>query len=91
MKRTFQTGILCLALGTGLFFTACNKAPKGDEAKIAEKQEASEITGTTFMVDTADSHIRFTGHGVGKNHPGKFKLSSGEVAVAGNQITGGIL
>jgi polyisoprenoid-binding protein YceI len=26
---------------------------------------------------------------VGKNHPGVFKLSSGSVAVAGNQVTGG--
>jgi polyisoprenoid-binding protein YceI len=33
--------------------------------------------------------IKFTGRGVGKNHPGTFRLSSGSVAVANNQITGG--
>src|SRR5690606_23044173 len=50
---------------------------------------AASIAGQSFVVDTADSHIRFTGHGVGKNHPGKFRISSGTVAVDNNQISGG--
>jgi polyisoprenoid-binding protein YceI len=68
---------------------SCADAPKGDDARITEEQQASEATGVTFAVDTAESRIRFTGHGVGKNHPGIFKLSSGNVAVNGNQVTGG--
>lgn len=68
---------------------ACNDAPKGDNATITDKQDAAKATGTTYVVDTAASRIRFTGHGVGKNHPGIFKLSSGNVAVSGNEITGG--
>jgi polyisoprenoid-binding protein YceI len=68
---------------------SCADAPKGDDAKITDEQKASDATGVTFAVDTADSRIRFNGRGVGKNHPGVFKLSSGSVAVAGNQITGG--
>lgn len=68
---------------------SCADAPKGDDAKITEEQQASEATGVTFAVDTTESRIRFTGHGVGKNHPGIFRLSSGNVAVNGNQVTGG--
>ncbi len=70
--------------------TSCGGgSPKGDEATVQEKQETSEVTGTQFAVDTTASSIRFTGYGVGKNHPGKFKVSSGTVALANDQITGG--
>ena len=68
---------------------ACNQAPKGDEAKITDKQEATEGEGLSFAIDTSKSNIRFTGHGVGKNHPGNFKLTSGHVHIQNNQITGG--
>ena len=74
-------GIICLP--------ACSDAPKGDNATIVEKQQASEAKGSLFIVDTAASKIRFVGHGVGKNHPGIFKLSSGTVAISDNDITGG--
>ena len=67
----------------------CSEAPKGDKATIIEKQYASEAKGKVFAVDTAVSRIRFTGHGVGKNHPGSFHLSHGTVGVAGNEVTGG--
>ena len=77
-----------LALSMTLLFS-CSEAPKGDNATITEKQQAAEGSGQNFVVDTTDSRIRFTGHGVGKNHPGVFKLASGTVAVANDQITGG--
>lgn len=70
-------------------FIACNEAPKGDNATITEKKQASEAKGQIFIADTAASRIRFTGHGVGKNHPGVFKLASGNVAIAGEELTGG--
>jgi len=76
-------------LGAALFFTACADAPKGDTATIAEKQSAAAVAGQTFTVDTAASRIRFTGNGVGKNHPGTFHLSSGVVAIADGKLTGG--
>jgi polyisoprenoid-binding protein YceI len=68
---------------------ACSDTPKGDKATITEEQKAADITGQTFTVDTTTSRIRFTGNGVGKNHPGKFRLSSGTVSIANNQVTGG--
>jgi polyisoprenoid-binding protein YceI len=74
---------------SAMFVFACNEAPKGDNATITDKQQAAEVKGQTFVADTAASRIRFTGHGVGKNHPGIFKLSSGTVAIDGNQLTGG--
>ena len=67
----------------------CSKAPKGDEAQITEKQATPTGKGESFAVDTAASKIKFTGHGVGKNHPGTFKLASGHVHVANNQVMGG--
>jgi polyisoprenoid-binding protein YceI len=72
-----------------IIFTSCSEAPKGDKAVITEKKESADLAGVTYVVDTADYSIRFTGHGVGKNHPGRFKVSSGNVTVANNQITGG--
>jgi polyisoprenoid-binding protein YceI len=88
MKRTAVKNsvivLCCLAI-----CWACNQAPKGDEATITDKQEATAATGQSFTVDTANSKVRFTGHGVGKNHPGTFKLSAGNVKIAGNAVTGG--
>ena len=78
-----------LSLLAVIMFFGCSEAPKGDDATIEEKQTASAATGQSFIIDTATSRIRFTGHGVGKNHPGKFRLTSGSVAIANNQVTGG--
>lgn len=80
---------LLVSAFTALAFTACSDTPKGDQAKIGEQQQAAGVTGQTFTVDTTTSKIRFTGNGVGKNHPGIFKLSGGTVAIANDQITGG--
>jgi polyisoprenoid-binding protein YceI len=82
--KLFSTAGLFLIL-----LPACSDAPKGDNATITEKQNASEAKGQMFAVDTNDSRIKFTGHGVGKNHPGVFRLDEGTVAVAGEKITGG--
>ncbi|MER3499610.1 MAG: hypothetical protein C4308_13760 [Chitinophagaceae bacterium] len=78
-----------ILIGTVLFpayilLQSCNDAPKGDDAVIAEKQHAAKAAGEIFTAGTANSNIRFTGHGVGKNHSGNFKLSAGSVAVSGN-------
>lgn len=80
---------LAAIIGLFLIITSCNQAPKGDEAKISDKQEAADASGFTFAVDTSNSKVRFTGHGVGKNHPGNFRLTDGQVSVANNQISGG--
>ncbi len=88
MKKTnlFTTGLVSLLFA----LSACSDAPQGDKATITDAQKpATEAADQTFVVDTTTSKIRFTGTGVGKNHPGTFPLSSGTVAIANNQITGG--
>jgi polyisoprenoid-binding protein YceI len=79
-----------VAAGLVVVITSCGGGePKGDNAAIQEKQEAADVQGVQFAVDTTASRVRFTGYGVGKNHPGKFKVSSGTVAIADNKVTGG--
>ncbi|TCJ13589.1 YceI family protein [Flaviaesturariibacter flavus] len=81
---------LLLPLLLGLLAASCSdNQPKGDNATITDKQATAAATGTVFTIDTAASRIRFTGHGVGKNHPGIFRLSSGTVALNGNTVSGG--
>jgi polyisoprenoid-binding protein YceI len=87
MKRFIQVFVAVAITATTI--TACNDAPKGDDATITDEQKAAAGQGQQFAVDTTNSKLRFTGHGVGKNHKGTFRLSSGNVAVNGNQITGG--
>lgn len=88
MKSIIKTAVAAASIT--LAIASCNNAPKGDKAQISEEQQTDEVqAGTVFLVDTADSHIKFTGNGVGKNHPGRFKLNNGNVSIADNQITGG--
>ena len=68
---------------------SCDKAPKGDQATISDQVLAKEGAGETFAVDTANSYVRFTGHGVGKNHPGILKLTYGQVMATDDKVTGG--
>jgi polyisoprenoid-binding protein YceI len=78
---------------TAFIYTAvisCSDAPKGDKAEITDKQQSEQPrTGTAFVVDTANSKVRFIGYGVGKNHPGNFRLTSGKAMVQNGVITGG--
>jgi polyisoprenoid-binding protein YceI len=81
---------LSIMLSGALFFAACSDTPKGDQATVTDQQQAAApATGRTFTVDTTASSVRFTGNGVGKNHPGTFQLSNGTLAVSDSSITGG--
>lgn len=68
---------------------SCEKPPKGDQAVITDQVGVAQGAGATYIVDTANSYVRFTGHGVGKNHPGTFDLNYGRVMATDDQITGG--
>ena len=85
-KHIINLAMACVMVA---LIVACEKAPKGDDAKISDKEQAVAATGTAFMVDTAESYVKFTGNGVGKNHPGKFKLNSGGVTVDNDSLSGG--
>jgi polyisoprenoid-binding protein YceI len=79
--------VVCAAIV--MVLNACDQAPKGDKATITEEQKPGKATGQEYVVDTAKSSMKFTGYGVGKKHPGKFKLVSGKVSLKDNHITGG--
>jgi polyisoprenoid-binding protein YceI len=89
MRKFFHSSAFVVATVAGLATISCDKAPKGDEAVITDQVLPKEGVGQTFVVDTANSWIKFTGHGVGKNHPGTFKLSYGKVMATDSRITGG--
>lgn len=89
MKNSLQWLQRLLIVAAAVFALNCEKAPKGDEAIITDQVLPKTGEGETFVIDTANSWIRFTGNGVGKNHPGIFKLNYGQVMASGDQITGG--
>ncbi|MBT1702226.1 YceI family protein [Chryseosolibacter indicus] len=85
-RKLKLVGLSCVA---AIAILSCDKAPKGDDAKIADAEQAVQPTGVTYVVDTATSWVKFTGHGVGKNHPGYFKLNYGATAINKDSISGG--
>jgi polyisoprenoid-binding protein YceI len=89
MTNPFQIRLSLWSLIAAALLFCCDKAPKGDNAIISDEELAKTGTGQTFEVDTANSWIRFTGHGVGKNHPGTFRLSYGTVTATNDIVTGG--
>lgn len=88
MIVSYQWRIILFAVAASIT-VACDKAPKGDKAVITDQVLPTDGGGQTFVVDTANSYVRFTGHGVGKNHPGIFKLNYGSVTATDNKVTGG--
>ena len=88
MKSLKQYGFASLAAAS-LLFAACADHPKADTATVTTEQAPAATGGVQYKVDNNASFIRFTGYGVGKNHPGKFSITSGMVMVADNKITGG--
>jgi polyisoprenoid-binding protein YceI len=88
MKMKIMKYLIAFSLTTAII-SCGDQTSKGDNATIQEKQQTADAKGTQFSVDTTASRVRFTGYGVGKEHPGIFKLSSGTVAVANNAVTGG--
>src|SRR5690606_30888431 len=89
MKYHFAVPAIALAVAAGLTSVSCDKAPKGDKVIITDQVLPEKGAGETFIVDTANSWVRFTGHGVGKNHPGTFDLTYGKVMATDEAVTGG--
>jgi polyisoprenoid-binding protein YceI len=83
-----KTKLIGMAL-VGLMATGCSNAPEGDSATISDKQDVGASEGKQYNVNSDESKIRFIGYGVGKNHPGTFKIVSGKIVVENNEITGG--
>lgn len=85
MKHPVQLYFMVIVLAAAGLIFACEQAPKGDKAIIGEQASATEGVGETFVVDTARSWIRFTGHGVGKNPPRHFQVEIRQCDGSGQQ------
>lgn len=72
-----------------LFAFACDTKPRGDEATVSEEKSAADADGVEWLVDTTGSMVGFTGWGVGKNHPGRFKFNSGTMTIKDGELTSG--
>ena len=82
MKRAFV--ILSIFM-----IAACSSLPKADKAILNADQPTAVPKGTSLAVDTAATTVRFTGHGVGQNHSGIFKLAAGSLWLQNQTIAGG--
>lgn len=79
---------MALIVGS-LFLASCSNTPKGDEAKITDEQVVDSTLGNEVLINIETSKVGFVGNGVGKNHPGFFKVSSGNLTAAEGKVNGG--
>lgn len=89
MKKELIVWVAALAFPVAVLTASCNHTGEGDKAVVTEQKTAAQAQGEQYNADIAASKVRFTGNGVGKAHSGTFKLQSGNVFVASNQLTGG--
>ena len=88
MKHALQ--FVCgIVVTSALVLAGCDKPPKGDKAVIGDQVLPMSGKGETFNVGTANSWIRFTGHGVGKNHTAMMQLQYGTVELQNEQVKEG--
>jgi polyisoprenoid-binding protein YceI len=80
---------LALGITLAISLTACNNQNAADKAVISDEQQTGEVSGSAVPIDTNASVVRFVGYGVGKNHPGNFRVSEGSFLVADNEVKGG--
>jgi polyisoprenoid-binding protein YceI len=89
MKTNFKLFLGTAFLAVVFAMSSCSNTPKGDEAEVTNEQKVDSTTGNDISINTETSQIVFIGNGVGKNHPGQFKLTSGNLMVDNGSITGG--
>jgi len=76
-------------IGIVLLIASCSNPSKTDKAETKEEESVEAATGKEILINTETSVVRFTGYGVGKNHPGFFKIQDGKVMVENDKLTGG--
>jgi polyisoprenoid-binding protein YceI len=85
MKRIlFVASVLLFGL------TACQNAPKADDAEVAEANKVGMMAaGTSYNVNTSQSTVEWIGtKPIGKHH-GTIKIKDGSLTVNTDNITGG--
>src|SRR5690349_20591161 len=88
MKNILKYSLGILAISSAFTLSSCSDATKGDKATTGDQETAASAQGTDFRVDPS-STVTFTGYGVGKNHPGTFKVSEGTITVKDGQTAAG--
>ena len=84
MKKT-----ILLFSAAALLLTACQDAPKADNAEATEAQEVTNEGGELYNADLTQSKVEWTGTKATGQHIGTINLTSGSLNVANNTITGG--
>lgn len=80
--------LLLFTIAITTFFVSCKNTPKGDTADTSDSQTVAATSGNEYRTQ-ATSVVGFTGNGVGKNHPGTFKLSEGKISVTDGKVSAG--
>jgi len=81
-----------LFIGLGLFFASCGGGENAETTTEATPAKEEMAAATTYMVNTAESNIRWEGGTSGVtvySHFGNIKLKEGKVEVTGDKLTGG--
>lgn len=84
MKLLQTTG---LVLAAAFIMVACGKS--GDSVETTDAQEVAEAAGTTLMIDNQSSKVNWKGYKSSGQHYGFIPVTTGELVVAGEEITGG--
>lgn len=76
-----------LFLATTLLMVSCGKST--ETVETTDAQAVSEAAGETLQVDPASSEVNWRGYKPTGQHHGIIPITSGEVTVEGENITGG--
>lgn len=82
--------LILFAASASLFVISCAKNPDGDKAETKDAVENSaSVAGETFMVDSQESSVIWTGSKVTGSHHGTVNIKEGEIIVESGLLTGG--
>lgn len=89
MKRT----AIYASLAAALFFTACGGETEttAEEATTATTETTATGEGETYQIVQEQSNVNWHGTKVTGEHRGAIEVESGELTVAGEQLTGGTI
>ncbi|MBC7866792.1 MAG: YceI family protein [Gloeobacteraceae cyanobacterium ES-bin-316] len=79
---------ITLILSAVAALSACNNAPKADEATTTDTQAVTSAEGTSFTVDSTTT-VTWTGAKPTGTHAGTFKVTEGSLVVAENKLASG--
>lgn len=79
---------IILPLAIFAMVSACNNAPKADDAATGDKQQASQADGTIYTIDST-TKITWTGTKINGSHTGTFNVKDGSLSVKDGNLNAG--